>query len=439
MGAGERPASSDTVAPSAGWHDPYAALRFRDFRLLIGGTFFVIMAEQMLNVTIGWELYERTRAPLALGLIGLVQLLPVVLLALPAGHAADRFDRKRVMIAMTLLLALGSLGLTWLSYTAGALWLIYGCLLLIGVARAFQNPASGALLSQVVPPEHFTNAATWESSAWQASAIIGPALGGLIIAARQSATLVYAVNVVVLVLLALLLVRLRPRPIARADEEVTLRSLFAGLRFVWDTKIILAAITLDMFAVLLGGATALLPIFARDILQVGATGLGWLRAAPAIGAVLAALAIAYLPPFKRAGWTLLAVVAGFGLATIAFGLSRSFGLSLAMLALLGALDNISVVIRSTLVLTRTPDAMRGRVNAVHSVFVGISNELGAFESGVAAALLGTIGAVVAGGIGTVVVVALVALGWPEVRGLGRLNAHLPAETTIDAAVPTGSE
>src|SRR5581483_894444 len=266
MGAVERPDSHHEEAVNASWHDPYAALRYRDFRLLIGGTFFAVVGEQMLNVAIGWELYERTRAPLALGLIGLVQVLPVVLLALPAGHAADRFDRKRVMITTMLLLALGALGLTLLSYTAGALWLIYGCLLLIGVARAFQSPATGALLSQVVPPEHFTNAATWESSAWQASAIIGPALGGFIIAARQSATLVYAIDVVILVLLALLLGRLRPRPVARADEEVTLRSLFAGLRFVWDTKIILAAITLDMFAVLLGGATALLPVFARDIL-----------------------------------------------------------------------------------------------------------------------------------------------------------------------------
>jgi MFS family permease len=432
MGAVERPELTDAGTPAGSWNDPYAALRFRDFRLLIGGTFLAVVGEQMMGVAIGWELYERTRAPLALGLVGLVQVLPVILLALPAGHTADRFDRKRIMVISMLLLGAGALGLAVLSYLGGALSLIYGCLLLIGVARAFQSPATGALLAQVVPPEHFTNAATWESSAWQASAIIGPALGGLIIAVRGSATPVYAIVAGLLLALALLLTRLRPRPVARADEDLTLRSLFAGLRFVWDTKIILAAITLDMFAVLLGGATALLPVFARDILQVGATGLGWLRAAPAVGAILAALALAYLPPFRRAGWTLLAVVAGFGLATIVFGLSRSFGLSLAMLALLGALDNISVVIRSTLVLTRTPDEMRGRVNAVHSVFIGISNELGAFESGVAAALLGTVGAVVGGGIGTLLVVGLVALGWPEVRRLGRLNAHAAPEAPASA-------
>jgi MFS family permease len=423
MNAAERHETAEIVTPAAERHDPYAALRFRDFRLLLIGTLLEVVGQQMLGVAIGWELYERTRDPLALGLVGLVQVLPVVLLALPAGHLADRFDRKRIAVAAALALALSALGLALLSFTVGPLLLVYICLLLIGVARAFQSPATSSLLSQVVPARHFSNAATWESSAWQASAILGPALGGLIIAARGSATLVYAVTASMLLMATLFLALLRPRPVERVEEGMTLGSLLAGLRFVWNTKLILAAITLDMFAVLLGGATALLPIFARDILQVGATGLGWLRAAPAIGALLAAIAIAYLPPFKRAGRTLLLVVAGFGLATIVFGLSRSFALSLLMLGLLGALDNVSVVIRSTLVLTRTPDVMRGRVNAVHFVFIGISNELGAFESGVAAALVGTIGAVVGGGVGTILVVLLVALIWPEVRRLGRLNSN----------------
>jgi MFS family permease len=402
-------------------HDPYAALRFRDFRLLVAGTFLTVVAEQMLGVAVGWELYERTRAPLALGLIGLVQVLPVVLLALPAGHVADRFDRKWIVVGTTLLLALCALGLAALSFTSGSLVLIYTCLLGIGIARAFQSPATASLMSQVIPQEHYTNAVTWESGVWQASGILGPALGGLVIALQGRAGLAYAIVAGALLLVVLLMALIRPRPVARSEEELTLGSLFAGARFIWNTKLILAAITLDMFAVLLGGATALLPIFARDILQVGPTGLGWLRAAPAAGAVLAALSIAYLPPFKHAGRTLLLVVGGFGLATIAFGLSRSFALSLLMLGLLGAFDNISVVIRSTLLLTRTPDVMRGRVNAVHFVFIGISNELGAFESGVAALLLGTVGAVAAGGVGTVVVVALVALIWPEVRRLGRMD------------------
>jgi MFS family permease len=402
-------------------HDPYAALRSRDFRLLLASTWLTVVGEQMLGVAVGWELYERTRSPLALGLIGLVQVVPVLLLALPAGHVADRVDRKRIAMATTSSLAVCAFGLALLSYLAGSLLLVYLCLLGIGIARAFQSPALSSLTAQVVPPEHFNSAATWDSGVWQSSAIMGPALGGFVIAASGGATLVYAIVAVLLVGAALLAALLRPRPVPPSEEELTLRSLLAGARFIWNSKVILASITLDMFAVLLGGATALLPIFARDILQVGATGLGWLRAAPALGALLAAIAIAYLPPFKRAGRTLLVVVAGFGLATVVFGFSRSFALSLAMLGLLGALDNISVVIRSTLLLTRTPDDLRGRVNAVHFVFIGISNELGAFESGIAAAVLGAIGAVVAGGIGTVLIVLLVAYFWPEVRRLGRLN------------------
>lgn len=421
MSGAEHPEPPQAARATAARHDPYAALRFRDFRLLIGGTVLAIIGEQMLNTAIGWELYERTHAPLALGLVGLVQVLPVVLLALPAGHSADRFDRQRIVVVTTLLLALCSLGLALLSFTNGPLLLFYTCLLLMGAARAFHSPALGALTAQVVPPAHFTNATTWDSSAWQASSIVGPALGGFLIALQRSTALIYAINAGMLLVLGLLLGLMRPRAVAHFEEQATLGSLFAGLRFIWDTKVILAAITLDMFAVLLGGATALLPIFATDILQVGAVGLGWLRAAPAAGATLAALVIAHLPPFKRAGRTLLLVVAGFGLATIVFGLSRSFVLSLAMLGLLGALDNISVVIRGTLLLSRTPDETRGRVNAVHSVFIGISNELGAFESGVAAALLGAVGAVVGGGIGTLLVVLVVALAWPEVRRLGRLD------------------
>jgi len=421
MNAVEGHEPAEIITPAAERHDPYAALRFRDFRLLLVGTFLQVVGQQMLGVAIGWELYERTRDPLALGLIGLVQVMPIVLLALPAGHLADRYDRKRIAMVTALVLAVGALGLALLSFTVGPLVLVYICLLLIGIARAFQSPATSSLPAQVVPAQHFTNATTWESSAWQASAIIGPALGGLIIAVRNSATMVYAITAFMLLVATLALGLMRPRPVARIEKEISLASLLAGLRFVWNTKLILAAITLDMFAVMLGGATALLPIFARDILHVGATGLGWMRAAPAIGALLAAIVIAYLPPFKHAGRTLLLVVAGFGLVTIVFGLSRSFALSLLMLGLLGALDNISVVIRGTLVLTRTPDVMRGRVNAVHFVFIGISNELGAFESGVAAALLGTVGAVVIGGIGTILVVVLVGLIWPEVRQLGRLN------------------
>ncbi len=403
-------------------HDPWAALRSRDFRLLMVASFLAVVGEQLVGVALGWELYDRTGSPLALGFVGLVQVVPVLALALPAGHVADRADRRRIVILCLVILGLGSAGLALLSSLRGPLWLVYGCLFAIGVGRAFERPAFSALLAGCVPPEHFTSAATWSSSSWQAASIVGPALGGALVAWAGRAAPVYAVDAALALALAGLVAAVRARPKAAApDEPLTLASLSSGLRFVFQTRILLAAITLDLFAVLLGGATALLPIYASRILHVGAAGLGWLRAAPAIGAIAAGLVVAHRPPFRRAGWTLLVAVAGFGAATIVFGVSKSFPLSLAMLALLGAFDNVSVVIRTTLELTRTPDALRGRVNAVHGVFIGLSSELGAFESGVAAQLLGTVGAVAFGGAGTLVVVALVALLWPEVRRLRRLT------------------
>ncbi|HUS17040.1 MAG TPA: MFS transporter, partial [Chloroflexia bacterium] len=338
---------------------------------------------------------------------------------------------KRIVVAAMSAIAACAVGLAAVSGGQGPVWLMYLLLFGIGVARAFQSPAFSALTAQAVPPAHFASAATWSSGAWQSASILGPALGGFLVAIWGGAAAVYAVAGGLLVIVAVLLALMRSQPIERTTEPVNLNTLLAGARFISHTPVILAAITLDMFAVLLGGATALLPAFARDILDVGPVGLGWLRAAPAAGAIAAALIIALRPPFRYAGRTLLLVVAGFGLATIAFGLSRSFFFSLAMLALLGGLDNVSVVIRSTLLLTRTPDAVRGRVNSVHSVFVGISNELGAFESGLAAALLTTVGAVVAGGIGTLLVVAAIAFHWPQLRRLGRLDA-VPVAHDLDA-------
>jgi MFS family permease len=402
-------------------HDPYQALRFRDFRLLFIGTFIATIGEQMINVAIGWELYERTGSALALGWVGLVQIIPVILLSLPAGQLADRFSRKRIVMVTQVILALASVGLTALSFTHGALILIYGCLLLIGGAVAFNNPASSTLIPQIVPEGTYANAATWSSSSWQLASVLGPALGGFVIALSHSATLVYGLNAGASLLFVILLFPVGGgRRVVRAVEATTTGSLLEGVRFLRRSQIILAAITLDLFAVLLGGATTLLPIYARDILHVGPAGLGWLRAAPSIGAVCISLSIAHFPPFKKTGRTLLLAVAGFGLATFIFGVSRSFWLSLLMLFLLGGLDNISVVIRSTLLLTRTPDAMRGRVAAVNTLFVGASNELGGFESGLAAQLFGPVIAVSAGGIGTILVVLLVALLWPEMRRLGVL-------------------
>lgn len=404
-------------------HDAWAALRSRDFRLLAGGQLVGMIGEQMVSVAVGWELYERTDSAFALGMVGLVQVIPIFLLALVAGHIADRFDRKTVVAYSQALLAVAALGLAVLSYVAGPIPLYYVCLFLIGTARAFRNPAASALIPHTVPEEAFANAATWNSGSWQLALVLGPAAGGFVLAATHRPYVVYACNVVagMLYLLLVAMIRARSAPERATLEKFSIESMSAGASFIWRTRVILAAITLDMFAVLLGGATALLPIFARDILHVGPSGLGWMRAAPSIGAILMALGLAHLPPFERAGRTLLWVVGGFGLATVVFGLSTSFLLSLAMLALLGALDQVSVVIRGTLLLVRTPDALRGRVNAVHNMFLGASNELGEFESGVAAALFGPVVAVAAGGVGTVLVVLLIAMFWPEVRRMGRLQ------------------
>jgi len=402
-------------------HDAFAALRYRDFRLLAAGKLAGMLGEQMMGVAIGWELYERTGSAFALGMVGLVQIIPIMLFALPAGHVADRFERRRLVLIAQSLLVAAALGLLAISYFAGPLWLVYTALFTIGLARAFKDPAASTLLPNVVPPSAFTNAATWSSGAWQMAAVLGPALGGLVIGLAGRATPAYAAGAAASFVYLALVAAMKVRSKTEKPETATLGSLAAGARFVWETKVVLASITLDLFAVLLGGATALLPIFAKDILRVGPTGLGWLRAAPPAGAIVVAALIASRPPFRRAGIALLWAVAGFGAATIVFGLSRSFPLSLAMLALLGGLDQISVVVRGTLLLVKTPDALRGRVGAVHNVFVGASNELGEFESGLAAGFFGPTTAVAAGGVGTLLVVALIALVWPEVRRLGRLD------------------
>ena len=419
------PSHAHSIDKEAGnSRDPYQAFRFRDFRLLFIGTLISTIGEQMISVAIGWELYDRTGSALVLGWVGLVQVIPVMLLSLPAGHIADRFNRKYIVIVAQVMLAMASLGLLALSFTRGSLLLIFGCLFLMGCAVAFNVPASTTLLPQVVPEHAFGNAATWESSAWQLASVLGPAMGGLIIALSSSATMVYGLNagaaLIFAVLVMLMRLEWRTQRVERVSET-TFRSLLEGIRFLWSSQVLLAAITLDLFAVLLGGATTLLPIYAKDILHVGPTGLGWLRAAPSIGAVGVSLALAHLPSFKKAGRTLLLTVAGFGVATYVFGVSRSFWLSLVMLCILGGLDNISVVIRHTLLLIRVPDAMRGRIAAVNNIFIGASNQLGGFESGLVAQLFGPVLSVAGGGIGTILVVVVVALLWPEMSRLGALS------------------
>lgn len=420
--------------------DPYAALRFRDFRLLIAGRFVAQIGEMMVSVGVGWELYERTESALALGLVGLVQIIPVILLSLPGGYIADRYNRKWVTLVSQVVLICCSIALAIVSLSNGPLPLIYVILALIGAARAFNNPAESALTPLVVPPEHFFNAATWNSSVWQLSAILGPAVGGLIIGATNSAAMVYLANAAsgLVLVTALLLIRSRPAEF-EATDDTPLEAIRTGWRFLRKTPVVLTSITLDMFAVLFGGATALLPVFAKDVLFVDATGLGILRAAPSIGALLMAAYLSRRAPFQRAGVTLLVAVAGFGLATIVFGLSTSFWLSLAMLALLGALDNISVVIRHTLVLTYTPDQIRGRVGAVNSVFIGASNELGGFESGVAASLLGPVGAVVFGGVGTIVVVGIISVVAKQLRELGTIQSKAPPAPALEEVMAPNTD
>ena len=383
------------------------------------------MGNQMLSVAIGWQLWLSTHSAFALGLVGLVQVLPVILLSLPAGHVADQYNRRKIVILTQTLLALCSLSLAALSFFKGSLMLIYLCLLGIGIARAFNDPATSTILPQTVPPYMFTSAATWYSSSWQLATIVGPAIAGLIVALLGSVTVIYLFDAFAAITFLVLVSLIRGRQLALSRKSTTLESLTEGIRFIRSTKVILAAITLDMFAVLLGGAVTLLPIYATDILKVGPTGLGLMRAAPSIGALLMALALAHLPSFKNAGRTLLLAVAGFGAATIVFGLSTSFWLSMLMLILLGGLDSISVIIRSTLILTRTPDEMRGRTSAVNSIFIGASNELGGFESGMAAALFGPIISVVGGGIGTILVVLAIALIWPEIREMKTLDGPKP--------------
>jgi MFS family permease len=408
----------------ASQHDPYQSLRVRDFRLLLLGNSIATFGEQMLTLALGWELYLRTGSAFLLGMVGLAEIFPALLFSLYAGQVADRYNRKRIIVVTQLIVALASLGLTALSYWQGPLILIYGCLVVIGAAMTFNTPAATTLPASILPEEAFENAATWSSSSWQLATVIGPAAAGAIIALMNSATFVYTLNALASLVFVLLLIPVKPtRTVVRqaTEERSTWRSIGEGMSFLRRTPVLLGAITLDLFAVLFGGATTLLPIFATTILHVGAIGLGWLRAAPSIGALIVALTLAHRPPFQRAGRTLLLVVAGFGVATIVFGVSRSFWLSLAMLFALGGLDNVSVVIRSTLALTRTPDEMRGRVASINGLFVNASNQLGGFESGLTAQVFGPAVSVAGGGIGTIIVVLAVALVWPELRRMGTLR------------------
>ena len=381
----------------------------------------------------GFQLYERTRSPLALGLVGLVELIPVLLLALPAGSAADRFPRRSIAMLAHGLLAACALALLVLTLLEGPVAAYYAVLFVVGVAVAFRSPAVGAMLPQLVPAEDFANANALVSSSQELASMAGPALAGLLIALNGgSSTWAFGMVAASHLLFVGVLISLPSFPAVMAKNRARkLSDYFAGLRFVLRVKVFLAAITLDLFAVLLGGAVALLPIFAKDILHAGPTGLGWLRAAPAIGALAMALLQTRLSAWQRPGRVLLITVAGFGLATIGFGLSQSLWLSFVLLLITGIFDNVSVVIRATLEQALTPDVMRGRVSAIHYVFIGLSNELGSFESGLTADLFGPVGSVVGGGLGTIAVVLFVALKWPQLRSVAPLHTLRPLPVPAD--------
>lgn len=403
-------------------HDPYAAIRSPNYCKFALGFVVSSTGLQMMGTALAWEVYERTHDPLNLGYMGLARALPVILMALPAGQAIDLFDRKKVLVATqsAFFVLIGLLAL--LSHAQLPLLWTYGLLVFTGCARSFNGPSRSALLPSIVPPQDFHNAVTWNSGVFQFSAVGGPIIAGAMIWKLHAAWPVYAAASVMCLVFAISAASIHPRPTPKRNGSFTLGSMLQGAGHLWKEKSILATITLDLFAVLLGGATALMPVYAKDILHVNAVGLGALKASPYVGAFLMALILAYRPPFQKAGRALLWSVAGFGIATIVFGLSTSFPLSMAMLMLLGGLDNISVVIRHVLVQVRTPDHLRGRVGAVNSVFIESSNELGAFESGAVAKLFGPMVSVVSGGIGTILVVLGVAWLWPEVRRLGKLEA-----------------
>jgi len=401
-------------------HDPYQALRFGEYRWFLAGSLALTMATQIQTLVMGWQVYQLTRDPFSLGLIGLAEAVPFLGLSLVGGWAADRMDRRRLSLLALLALLLGAALLLALNWGHGlrAAWPFYAIQALAGLGRAFNRPALSALGTELVPREAYQNANTWRSSTMHLAQVAGPALGGLLFGFLGART-AYSVEGLMMLFTCFAILQVRPRP--RVPQNVPLvRSLGEGVVFVFRHRLILSALSLDLFAVLFGGAVALLPVFAQEVLKVGPQGLGLLRAAPAIGSVLMSFWQAHHPP-QRAGLVLLGCVAGFGLSWIGFSLSASFVLSMLLLALSGALDNVSVVLRGTLVQTLTPPEMMGRVQAVSGFFIGSSNELGAFESGLAARLLGVIPSVVFGGCMTLGVVGFTAWRVPELRKLKRLS------------------
>lgn len=399
-----------------------AVFRFQNFRLFQVARFCVVLATEMQSVAVGWQIYETTRRPLDLGLVGLAQFLPVILLFLVSGHVVDRFNRRNILVLCYCGFALCSTLLLIVAIHAPrSIGLIYAVLVLLGVVRSLNGPAGRAILPQLVPEDHFPSAVAWASSVFQTATILGPAVGGIAYAAFHGPAAVYATAAVSSTVAVLATLRIKTSVKPRPREPVNLDTVLAGFKYIWREKLILGSISLDLFAVLLGGAVALLPVFAQEILKTGPWGLGLLRSAPAVGAAAMALFLAYRPLRRKAGRSMLWCVAGFGVCTVLFGISHNLALSLGALVLVGATDMVSVIVRGTLIQVATPDEMRGRVNAVDMIFIGASNEFGQFESGLTAHWFGTIPAVVLGGIGTLVVTAVWAWAFPELRNADRLT------------------
>ncbi len=415
--------------------DPYAPWRSRDYRCYASSWFAMTFSKQVETLAVSVyfvNVYAAKDASLALGFMALVQALPVMLLAIAGGQLADRFNRRHVLMITLSLGTAVSAGLLAVALLGGSVPWIYFLLGIGAVGQALGSPSRSALLPHLVPTELFSNAVTWNSSVFYVGSVTGPVMGGVIVAMSDSLAPAFAVVLACRLLAVVAIAMMRYRQAERPSQTISWQSVVAGIRFVWNTKVILATITLDLFAVLLGGATYLLPIYAKDILHVGPTGLGLLRSADAVGAVCMAMTLAHRPPMRRAGSTLLWAVAGFGGATIVFGLSQWFWLSLLMMFLVGALDNISVVVRHTLVQMLTPDEMRGRVSAVNSVFIVASNDLGGLESGLTAWLFGPVISVVAGGLGAIFVVLGVMRLWPQILGIGSLDSIRPVEVPESA-------
>jgi MFS family permease len=425
------------VRPSA-----VRAFRAPDFRRFLGSRVLSILGLEMVSVAVAWQVYALTHRPIDLGYVGLAQFLPAVFLTLPAGHTADRFDRRHVVWLCHLAFGACAGLLALLAFRKVETPLpIFAVLVLLGTARAFNAPAAQALMPSLLPAGDFQNAVAWNSSSFQVASVAGPALGGVLYAVLGNPELVYLVAVGLAVIDAVVLLGVRTRTGRMEARATSWSTVLAGVKYVWENKVVLGSVSLDLFAVLLGGAIALMPVFAQDVLHTGAWGLGLLRSAPAVGAGIVGLCLAMRPLKRRVGRTMLLGVAIFGATIVAFGLSRSLWLSVAILVVTGGADMLSVFVRLTLVQISPPPEMRGRVNAVNMLFIGASNELGEFESGLTAQWLGPVRAVVAGGVGTLLVVLAWTRLFPELRRVDRLPSDAPRQqtearaTAIEAASP----